>query len=258
MSYRHILLEKENRIARVTLNMPQVRNALNLEARGELLEAFRDLADDDAVRVAVLTGAGEAFCAGGDIGTMAGIPPVAWRVRLKKGQRLIKAMVELEKPIIAAINGPAAGAGVSIALACDFLIASTEATFLLSFTNLGIIPDWGEFYFLPLRIGVARAKELLFMGGSLDAREAERIGLINRAVPPDRLEDEVSSMASRLAQGPAQSYAMIKAAFNRWPANLEAFLEMESTMQAVAFSSEDFEEGRRAFLEKRSPRFRGK
>lgn len=258
MGFRYILFEKENRIAKITLNMPEAMNALNLEVRVELLEVFRQLSDDDSTKVVMLTGAGKAFCAGGDIRTMEGLTAVAGRVRLKKGQRLIKAMFELEKPIIAVINGVAAGAGVSLALASDILIASEEAKFLFSFVNVGIIPDWGEYYFLPLRIGVARAKELMFTGGPVTAGEAERIGLINRAVPHDKLEEEAYSLATRLANGPTQSYAMIKAALNRWPASLETFLEMESTMQAVAFSTEDFDEGTRAFLEKRKPVFHGK
>ncbi len=257
MSYRYLLFEKTAPIARITLNMPETRNALNLEVREELLNLFRELNDDTAVKVVMLTGAGDSFCAGGDIRTMEGVTPVEGRIRLKRGQRLIKAMVALEKPIIALVNGVAAGAGVSLALASDIILASEKARFFFSFVNIAVIPDWGEFYFLPLRVGIARAKELMFTGGPVEAREAERIGLINRAVPPERLEEEARSMADRLAKGPSQSYAMIKAALNRWPSSLETFLEMESTMQAVAFSSEDSNEGRKAFLEKRKPSFRG-
>jgi 2-(1,2-epoxy-1,2-dihydrophenyl)acetyl-CoA isomerase len=208
--------------------------------------------------VVIMTGSGKAFSAGGDIRTMEGLTSVATRVRLKRGQRPIKAMIELEKPIIGAINGVAAGAGVSLALACDILIASEEAKFAMSFVKIGLIPDMGSYYLVPLRVGVARAKELMFTGDMIDAREAERIGLVNKVVSPEKLEEEVSSLASRLANGPSQAYAMIKAALNRWPASLESFFEMESSMQAVAFSSEDFDEGRRAFLEKRKPLFRGR
>ena len=167
-------------------------------------------------------------------------------------------MFELDQPIIAVINGVAAGAGVSLALASDILIASEEARFFFSFVNVGIVPDWGEFYFLPLRVGVARAKELMFTGGPITAPEAERIGLINKTVAPDRLYEEAYALAARLVKGPTQAFAMIKAALNRWPASLETLLEIESTMQAIAFSSEDFDEGRKAFLEKRKPVFKGK
>lgn len=258
MNFKTILFEQENHIAKITLNIPESRNALNLDMRVELLEVFRQISEDDSVKVVVMTGAGKSFSSGGDIRTMEGLTAVATRVRLKKGQRLIKAILELEKPIIGAINGVAAGAGVSIALACDILIASEEAKFVLSFVKIGLIPDLGSYYLLPLRVGIARAKELMFTGDMIDAREAERIGMINRVVPPERLEEESFSLATRLVNGPGQSYAMIKAALNRWPDNLESFFEMESTMQAVAFSSEDFDEGRRAFLEKRKPIFQGK
>lgn len=258
MNFKTILFEQENHIAKITLNIPESRNALNLDMRVELLEVFRQISEDDSVKVVVMTGAGKSFSSGGDIRTMEGLTAVATRVRLKKGQRLIKAILELEKPIIGAINGVAAGAGVSIALACDILIASEEAKFVLSFVKIGLIPDLGSYYLLPLRVGIARAKELMFTGDMIDAREAERIGMINRVVPPERLEEESFSLATRLVNGPGQSYAMIKAALNRWPDSLESFFEMESTMQAVAFSSEDFDEGRRAFLEKRKPIFHGK
>ena len=258
MAFDTILFEKDNHVAKITLHIPETKNALSLEMRAELIELFREIGDDASVNVVVLTGSGNAFCSGGDIRTMEGIAAIPGRIRLKKGQRLIKAMTELEKPIIGAINGIAAGAGVSIALACDILIASENAKFAVSFVKVGLTPDWGQYYFLPQRIGLARAKELMFTGDVIDAHEAERIGLINRVVPSDKLEEEASSLAKRFATGPGQAYAMIKAALGRWPASLETFLEMESTMQAVAFSSEDFDEGRRAFLEKRKAVFHGR
>lgn len=215
MSFKYLLFEKENHIAKITLNMPETKNALNLEVQVEILDLLGQISDDDSIKVVMLTGTGNAFCAGGDIRTMKGVTAITGRARLKKGQRLIKAMFELEKPIIAVINGVAAGAGVSLALASDILIASEKATFFFSFVNIGIIPDWGEYYFLPLLVGLARAKELMLTGRSVTAREAERIGLINRAVPPDKLEEEAYSLATRLANGHTQAYAMIKAALNR-------------------------------------------
>jgi 2-(1,2-epoxy-1,2-dihydrophenyl)acetyl-CoA isomerase len=206
----------------------------------------------------MLTGAGKAFCAGGDIRTMAGVTPVAGRRRLKNGHRLIRAMVDMEKPIIALVNGVAAGAGVSLTLASDIVFASEDAKFHFSFVNIGLVPDWGEFYFLPMKVGMARAKELMFTGGPIDAADAERIGMINRVLPPARLYEEADAFAQRLAKGPGQAYAMIKCALNRWPAPLETLLELESTMQAVAFASEDFSEGRTAFMEKRKPVYKGR
>lgn len=258
MKYRYLLFEKKNHIAKISLNIPETKNALNLEVRDELLEVLTTLRDDDSIHVVIVTGTGSAFCSGGDIRGMKELTPVTGRIRLKKGQRLIKSMVELEKPIIAVINGIAAGAGVSLALASDILLASEEARFFISFTRIGLTPDWGQYYFLTLRVGLTKAKELMFTGDPVDAKEAERIGMVNKVYPHKRLEEEARSWAERLSRGPIQSYAMIKAALNRWPGSLENFLEMESVMQAVAFSSDDFEEGRRAFLEKRGPQFKGK
>ncbi|MBW1709734.1 MAG: enoyl-CoA hydratase/isomerase family protein [Deltaproteobacteria bacterium] len=257
MDFKQILVKKENQIVRVTLNNPKAGNALNLELRLELIEFFQRISEDESARVVVVSGAGKNFCAGGDIRTMEGVTPVAGRLRLKTGQRLVKAMIGLEKPIIGAIHGAVAGAGASVALACDILIASEKTRILMPYVNIGLIPDWGLFYFLPLRVGMTRAKELMLTGDPIDAQEADRIGLINRVVSPEKLEEEAMAMAARLASGPSQAQAMIKSALNRWPADLETLLEMESTMQAVAFSSQDFDEGRRAFLEKRKPEFRG-
>jgi 2-(1,2-epoxy-1,2-dihydrophenyl)acetyl-CoA isomerase len=258
MEKNPLLLEYDQGIAQITLNLPEVRNALSLEIRLGLREMFNKLAEDETVKVIVLTGAGQAFCAGGDIRTMEGENAVSGRLRLKRGHGLIKAMTGLEKPIIAAVNGIAAGAGVSIAMACDLVLASEEARFILSFSKIGLVPDLGLFYSLPLRIGVARAKELMFLGDIIEAREAERLGMVNRVVAADRLMEEAKNLAHRLAKGPGQSYAMIKSALNRWPTDLDSLLELEATMQGVAFSSRDFDEGRKAFMEKRKPVFQGK
>jgi 2-(1,2-epoxy-1,2-dihydrophenyl)acetyl-CoA isomerase len=258
MDQKPLLLEYDQGIAKITLNLPEVRNALSLEIRLGLREMFNNLGEEEAVKVIVLTGAGQAFSAGGDIRTMEGETAVSGRLRLKRGHPLVRTMIGLEKPIIAAVNGIAAGAGVSIAMACDLVIASEAARFVLSFSKIGLVPDLGLFYTLPLRIGPARAKELMLFAYVIEAREAERIGMVNRVVAADKLEEEVMAVARRLANGPGQSYAMIKSALNRWPTDLDTMLELEATMQGVAFSSLDFEEGRKSFLEKRKPNFKGK
>jgi 2-(1,2-epoxy-1,2-dihydrophenyl)acetyl-CoA isomerase len=260
MDLEKILFEEQEHIVKITLNNPERKNAFDLETRLELMEVFEKIRDDNAVKAIIMTGAGDAFSSGGDIATMVGeeFTAVGARMRLKRAHRLIRTMLEIEKPIIAAINGAAAGGGISAALACDILIASDRARFLFSFVKIGVAPDLGSYYLLPLRIGVPRAKELFLTGAVIDAPEAERMGLVNRMVPHNKLMKEAFTLASNFATGPSQSYAMIKSALNRWPTALETFLEMESTMQAVAFSSEDFDEGRRAFLEKRKPLFRGK
>lgn len=260
MDFKNIRYVQHNGIGTITLNRPEVKNTFDLETRGDILELIMKTRDDPEVRVLVLTGAGDAFSSGGNIQTMEGdeFTAVGGRGRLKRAHRVIRAMLELEKPIIAAVNGVAAGAGVSAALACDITIASDRARFILSFVRIGLVPDLGNFYLLPLRVGVSRAKELMMTADVITAQEAERIGMVNRVVPHTQLKSEVYALAERLARGPAQSYAMIKSALNHWPSDLASLLEMESAMQAVAFASEDFREGRQAFLEKRKPVFQGK
>lgn len=257
MSYETIILDKKDGIARITMNIPDKLNPLDLVMREELKDAFRDIAADKAVRVVVMTGAGKAFCAGGDITTMAGIQATAGRDRLKNVGELVRLMTSMEKPIIAAVNGFATGAGFHIALACDIIIASEKAKFRESFILIGLIPDMGGFYFLPGRVGIARAKELMMTGRLFDAKEAEAMGMINKVVPSEDLEKEVMKLAQTLAQGPGRAYAMIKSAMNQWPMSLQSFLELEANMQAIALSSADFDEGRRSFLEKRKPQFTG-
>jgi 2-(1,2-epoxy-1,2-dihydrophenyl)acetyl-CoA isomerase len=257
MDYQTILAEKTDGIVKITLNIPQKLNPLNLEMREELQDVFFKLQSDQQVKVVVITGAGRAFCAGGDIRTMEGIKAPAERDRVKNLQKIAKLMVELEKPIIAAVNGPATGAGFHLALASDMIIASEKAKFAESFVRIGLVPDMGGFYFLPLRIGLHKAKELMLTGRIFDAKEADELGLLNKLVPHEALEDEVMQLAKALAQGPSRSYAMIKAALNNFPTSLQNVMELEANMQAVCFETRDFKEGVRAFLEKRSPDFSG-
>lgn len=257
MTYSTILVEKKDNIAKITLNLPDKLNALDLVMREELKEEIFSYQTDPDVKVVVITGAGRAFCAGGDIATMKGVESPAGRDRLKNVQKLVKYMVELEKPIISAVNGAATGAGFHIALASDIIIASEKAKFAESFAKIGLIPDMGGFYFLPLRIGVHRAKELMFTGRLFDAAEADRMGLLNKLVPHEQLEEETMALAQSLAQGPGRSYAMTKSALNNWPASLQTMLEIEANMQSISFATRDFQEGMNAFLEKRKAAFTG-
>ena len=257
MSENDILVEKKNGLAKVTLNIPEKRNALTMDRAMRLVDIFESFRDDATIKVIVLTGSGKAFSAGGDVTTMLDETAVNGRRRLKKGQRLVKTMNALEKPIIAAVNGVTAGAGVSIALASDIIIASDKAKFIISQIKIGLTPDWGQCYFLPLRDGVARAKHLMFKGDPIDATTAERIGMVDMVVPHDQLEEEAMSFAGFLVKGPTEAYAMIKMALNRWPTNLETMLEIESTMSGIALSSQDAGEGCRAFMEKRPPEYQG-
>ena len=257
MSYETIIVEQKDMVATITLNLPEKLNALDLVMREELKAAFWEIAKAADVKAVVVTGAGRAFCAGGDITTMQNVGSPAGRDRLKNVQQLVRAMVTLEKPILAAVNGPAIGAGFNIALACDLILASDKAKFSEAFAKIGLIPDMGGFYFLPLRIGVHRAKELMMTGRMVDAQEAASMGLINRLVPHEQLMETALEMARDLARGASRSHAMIKAALNRWPAGLEEILEIEANMQAVCFETRDFKEGMQAFLEKRPPKFTG-
>ena len=257
MSYETIIVEQKDMVATITLNLPEKLNALDLVMREELKAAFWEIAKAADVKAVVVTGAGRAFCAGGDITTMQNVGSPAGRDRLKNVQQLVRAMVTLEKPILAAVNGPAIGAGFNIALACDLILASDKAKFSEAFAKIGLIPDMGGFYFLPQRIGVHRAKELMMTGRMVDAQEAASMGLINRLVPHEQLMETALEMARGLARGASRSHAMIKAALNRWPAGLEEILEIEANMQAVCFETRDFKEGMQAFLEKRPPKFTG-
>ena len=257
MAYQTILVEKKDGIAKIILNTPDKLNALDLVMREELKEEFFKYQTDREVRAVVITGEGRAFCAGGDINTMEGIKAPAGRDRLKNVQKLIKYMVDLEKPVIAAVNGPATGAGLHIALACDIIYASEKAKFAESFVGIGLIPDMGGFYFLPLRVGVPRAKELMLSGRIFDAKEAYEMGLLNKLVAHEALLPEAMALAEKFAKGPARSYAMIKSALSNWPASLNSLFEIEANMQAISFETDDFKEGIKAFLEKRKPEFKG-
>jgi 2-(1,2-epoxy-1,2-dihydrophenyl)acetyl-CoA isomerase len=257
MHYETIIFEKKNKIAKITFNMPESLNFLDLVMREELKDALTDVGNDQSVKVVTMTGAGKAFMAGSDLKTMEGITAPAGRDRLKNVQKIIRLMTELEKPIIAGINGFATGAGLHIAIASDIVIASEEAKFREAFVMVGLIPDMAGFYFLPLRVGLPKAKELMFTGRLFDAKEAETMGLVNKVVPPSKLETEVMELAQNLAEGPSRAYAMIKSALNLWPLNLQAFLELEANLQSIAFTTQDFDEGRRSFLEKRKPKFTG-
>lgn len=257
MSYETIILEKTSHVAKVTLNRPEQLNALDLVMRKELRSALADISDDKEVKVMILTGAGKDFCAGGDITTMAGIKSPEGRDRLKYVSSIITMMVEMEKPIIAAVNGAAVGAGLHMAIAADFIIASDRAKFRESFVNIGLIPDMGGFYNLPLRIGIPKAKEYMMTAEWIDSKRAESMGLVNKVVKSEDLMGEVENLAKKLAAGPSRAYAMIKSAFNQYPVSFRHVLELEANLQAIAFETRDFDEGRKAFLEKRKPNFTG-
>lgn len=262
MSDSILLYQKEEGVASIILHRPQVFNALNAELNRELLAALKEADHDPEVRAVVLTGSGKAFCSGQDLKDQSAMEgPV---LQLDKSVRerynpLIEQMYRMEKPTIAAVNGVAAGAGCSLALACDLRMITPQTKFVQAFVKIGLVPDSGATYFLPRLVGTGRALELLLTGRDVDAKEAMEIGLANKLVPVDELEQETLQLARQLAQGPTKSMAMIrKLTHQSMESTLSEMLELEAVSQGEAGRTHDFLEGIRAFSEKRPPKFQGK
>jgi len=255
--YKSLLLEKSGKVLKISLNKPESRNALNMEMRVDLKKVMGSLCEDPQIRALILTGVGKAFCAGGDLRTMqVPMPDLAGRKRLKDLHGWLNTLINLEIPVIAAVNGVAAGAGCSLAMACDLIVAAEDARFVFSVVKLGLIPDGGSLYFLPRLVGLPRAKELMFSGRVIEASEALAIGLVNKVVPADQLMPTVEELAGELAQGAGKAIALTKRLLNlSMSSDLESILEFEALGQDICFGTEDFGEGRKAFLEKRKPVF---
>lgn len=258
-SYEFIILEQNPQgIARVTLNRPDSLNSLSGPLTKELTTAFGKLEKDAAVRAIILTGAGRGFSAGADLkgGPTEG-DPADW-IR-EYYNPLIMKMRHLEKPIIAAVNGVAAGAGFSLALACDFRIVSEKARFISAFIRIGLVPDSGLAYFLPRLVGAGRALEITATGDEVSAAKALEYGMVNRVVAPEQLEVETLAFANKLAQGPTYGIGLTKKLINDGlERSLSEVLEMEADAQHLAGKSYDFREGVTAFIEKRPARFEGR
>ncbi len=258
-----MLETREGDIATLVLNRPDRLNALNVELAAALVAALRRVAADASVRCVVLTGAGRAFCAGGDLallrdarrrnagGELEGL--------LRAGSETLLAITEMTKPVLAAVNGPAAGAGMNLALACDVRIASDQASFGQNFAKVGLFPDFGGTWLLPRLVGPGRAAEMFYTGEMISAVEAERVGVVNCVVPHDRLAEEARAWAVRLAAAPPLAVRAVKQTlFGARREELVRALEAEVRQQAECFLSEDCAEGLNAFFEKRAPRFRGR
>ncbi|MBI2862912.1 MAG: enoyl-CoA hydratase [Chloroflexi bacterium] len=259
MGYETILLEVEEETATVTLNRPRALNAINFKMVDELASAFTEIAANRQVRAVLLTGAGRAFCSGADVKEMADIQDAhGGRALMRDFQRVTRAIAGLDKPVITAVNGVAAGGGCSVALTADMIIAAEGVQFIQIFARVGLVPDMGSMYFIPRMIGLAKAKELMLTAEALDAREAERLGMVNHVVPANELLPTARALARRLAQGPTVAFGMAKAVLNRtFSLDFATFLELEAYAQGMCFPTEDYKEGTRAFLDKREPRFKG-
>jgi 2-(1,2-epoxy-1,2-dihydrophenyl)acetyl-CoA isomerase len=258
-----VLERREEGVTTLVMNRPERMNALNKDLAGALNGALDRVALDQGVRVVVLAGAGRAFCAGGDLGVigkgrqennLAELEPI-----LRSGMQMVLKMRTMRQPVIAAVHGAAAGAGMNIALAADVRIASEDAMFGQNFAKVGLFPDYGGMIFLPELVGPARAAEMFYTGEMIDAQTALRLGIVNRVVPAAQLEREVRSLAQKIAQGPAMAIQAVKQAlFGSAKERLTKILELEVEQQMKCFRSEDCGEGIRAFFEKRKPNFQGK
>jgi 2-(1,2-epoxy-1,2-dihydrophenyl)acetyl-CoA isomerase len=261
--YRAIIFSTDGPIATIRLNRPEKLNAFGGPMRDEILDALDKVASDSSIRVLIVTGEGRGFSAGGDIHHLKQLresrDEEGFRAVLAKGQLITRRIRALPRPVIAAVNGPCAGAGFSFALACDIRIASDQATFGPSFALIGLHPDWGGSWLIPRLVGTARACELIFTGSMIPAGEAERMGLVNRVVSHTQLMPAAMDLAQRMAANPPGVLRLAKQSIYRsLTSDLEIAFARENEVQAECFHSEDFLEGLTAFVEKRRPEFRGR
>lgn len=260
--YEHIQVVEADGILTITLNRPDRLNAFIGHMRRDLAEALEHAGSDRGVRVVIITGAGRGFCAGGDVAFMAELmqrrDADEFSRILGAGRRVVLAIRQMTKPVIASINGPASGAGCNLALACDLRIAASNATFSQSFAKVGLHPDWGGTYFLPRLVTPNKACEMFFLGETIDAAEALRLGIVNQVVAPEELGSATLELAQRLRAAPPIALAAAKhAVYLSQAAELEEMLRYETEAQLRCFESDDAHEGVQAFLEKREPKFTG-
>lgn len=265
MSEENILLvEKKNLVGIITLNRPDKLNAFNDELTFRLQDALKEMERDNEVRCLIITGAGRGFSAGQDLQSrsisqeMGERPSLGDSIR-RRYNPVISKIRKMEKPVIAAVNGVAAGAGASLAFACDLRVVAQEASFIQSFTKVGLVPDSGSTFLLPRLIGATRAFELMLTADKLPAEKAMELGIVNKLVPASDVMKEATELAEKLAKGPTKAFGLTKRAFNKavFP-DLDELLEYEAGLQEIAGRSDDFQEGVRAFVEKREPAYSGK
>lgn len=259
-----LLTEKKGNVGIITLNRPDKLNSFNDELTFQLQDALKEMEKDKEVRAIILTGAGRGFCAGQDLQSRSIAQEMGQRPSLgdsikRRYNPIVTKLRRMEKPIIAAVNGVAAGAGASVAFACDFRIVTDKTSFIQSFTKVGLIPDSGATFVLPRLIGVTRAFELMLSADKLTAEEALRLGVVNKVVTDEELMKEALALAEKLAAGPTKAFGLTKRAVNKAIFDdLEELLEYEANLQEIAGRSDDFEEGVKAFVEKRPAQYKGK
>ena len=264
MNYRTIILEKSAGIATITLNRPQKRNAFNPQLLDEFINAKDDVAADPGVKVIIVTGTGSGFCSGNDFSGDTPPPddmPKSMRMRqaITSQEKQMFDLRRIPKPVIAMVNGPAIGAGLGFCLACDLIVASEDAIFGFGFSRLGLHPEVGITHLLPRIAGIAKACELIFLGKTIDAKEAERIGMVNLVVAKDKLLTTTKELATSLAKGPSIAIGLAKLSLYRsWGEGLRSAIENEAMANAVCVTTEDYKEAVQAFREKRPPVFQGK
>lgn len=261
MDYKSLIYNVEDKICKITLNIPERMNAMSTDMLNEIPEAVNTASQDENVNVIVITGNGKGFCVGADLNGPIFDETSTHKLRdiIWQAAEIALVIHESPKPVIASVNGVAAGGGCNLALCCDMIVASEEARFVEGYPNIGMHCDAGGSYFVPRLIGYAKACEFLMTRQFISAREAERIGLINHAVPHDQLESETNKLARAIADGPPMAIRMLKSSINR-QLNMTAYdaLVNEADMHTFTIISEDAEEGMNAFLEKRKPVFKGK
>jgi len=258
--FKTILFKNSENVAVISLDQPDTLNALSVALELELIDAFAQCNEKSDIRAVLLTGSGRAFCAGGDLRKMEkGIDLVEGKRWASLGGKICESIVTLPKPVVAAVNGPAAGGGMNLALACDFVLAADTAYFIASFTRVGLVPDTGGHFLLPRLVGYRKAVELIFTGERIDAQKALAIGMINRVVKQEDLIEKAMATARELAAGPTLAFGLVKEILRKsTSSSLQEVLDLETIGQSIAFCSKDHQEGVRAFREKRPPVFTGK